>query len=61
MKGWSGGRLGKDEECGLCSAFLKRNTQGNCHGLVFKIKFSKAVGKKMYQVRSREGGNTCGS
>lgn len=30
----------------LCSAFLKRNTQGYCHGLVFKIKFSKAVGKK---------------
>lgn len=64
VKGWSGSRLGKDEECGSCPLLcisLKRNTQGYCHGLLFKIKFSEVVGKEMYQVRSREGGNTCGS
>lgn len=58
VKGWSGIRLERDEECGSCPLLCISEEK---HLRVFEIKLSKAVGKNRYQVRSREGGNTCGS
>lgn len=43
VKGWSGSRLGRGEECESCPLLCISEEK---HSRVFEIKLSKAVGKK---------------